>query len=56
METNGKMVVQNGRVNASADFNIFLSDYNISIPGLVADKVSKTVKISVACQLELFKG
>ena len=55
VETNGKIVVQNGRVNAFADFNIFLSDYNISIPGLVADKVSKTARITVACQLELFK-
>ncbi|HJS53195.1 MAG TPA: YceI family protein [Chitinophagaceae bacterium] len=56
VETDGKFVVQNGRINALADFNIILSDYRVSIPGLVADKVSKTAKISVACQLELFKG
>ena len=56
VDANGKMVVQNGIINASADFNIVLSDYKVSIPGLVADKVSKTAKISVACQLELFKG
>ena len=56
VETAGKLIVQNGKINALADFNVTLSDYNISIPGLVADKVSKTAKISVACQLELFKG
>ena len=56
VEANGKIVVQNGKVNAFADFNIALSDYKVSIPGIVADKVSKTAKISVACQLELFKG
>jgi polyisoprenoid-binding protein YceI len=56
VEANGKMVVQNGKVNAFADFTIALSDYKIAIPGLVADKVSKTAKISVACQLQLFKG
>ena len=56
VETQGKMVVQNGRINAFADFNISLSDYNISIPALVADKVSKSARITVACQLELFKG
>lgn len=56
VETNGKLVVQNGKINASADFNIILSDYKVSIPGLVADKISKSAKISVACQLELFKG
>ena len=56
IETPGKLIVQNGKINVSADFNVILSDYRISIPGLVADKVSKTAKISVACQLELFKG
>ena len=56
VETNGKLIVQNGKINVTADFNVILSDYRVSIPGLVADKVSKTAKISVACQLELFKG
>ena len=56
VETPGKLIVQNGKVNALADFNVSLSDYKVSIPGLVADKVSNTAKISVACQLELFKG
>jgi polyisoprenoid-binding protein YceI len=54
--TEGKLIIQNGKINALADFVIALKDYNISIPGLVADKVSKTAKISVACSLELFKG
>lgn len=56
VDAGGRLVIQNGKISASADFNIILSDYKISIPGLVADKVSKTAKISVACQLELFKG
>lgn len=56
IETPGKLIVQNGKINALADFNVSLPDYKVSIPGLVADKVSSTAKISVACQLELFKG
>ena len=56
IETPGKLIVQNGKINALADFNVSLSDYKVSIPGLVADKVSNTAKITVACQLELFKG
>ncbi len=56
VESPGKLIVQNGKINALADFNIILSDYKVSIPGLVADKVSKTAKISITCQLELFKG
>lgn len=56
VETPGKLIVQNGKITALADFNVTLLDYKVSIPGLVADKVSKTAKISVTCQLELFKG
>lgn len=54
--TDGKLVIQGGKINASADFGVLLADYGVSIPGLVADKVAKTAKISVNCSLELFKG
>jgi hypothetical protein len=56
VETEGKLVIQGGKINATADFNVLLSDFKVSIPGLVADKVSKTAKISVACSLELLKS
>ncbi len=56
VETTGKLAVQNGKINATAEFNVLLADYRISIPGLVADKVSKMAKISVTCQLELLKN
>lgn len=56
VETEGKLTIQNGKITATADFNVLLADYKIAIPGLVADKVSKTAKISVACSLEPLKG
>ncbi|MBL7745092.1 MAG: YceI family protein [Chitinophagaceae bacterium] len=56
VEAEGKITIQGGKVSAVADFNVLLSDYKIAIPGLVADKVSKTAKISVACSLEPLKG
>lgn len=56
VEADGQLVVQSGKVNAHADFVVSLSDFKISIPGLVADKVSKTAKVSVACSLEPLKG
>lgn len=56
VETEGKLVVQNGKINADAEFTVKLSDFKISIPGLVADKVSKTAKISVSCLLEPLKN
>jgi len=56
VETEAKIFIQNGKIKATADFSVFLSDYKISIPGLVADKVSKTAKISVSCLLEPLKS
>jgi polyisoprenoid-binding protein YceI len=55
IETTGKLLIQGGKINASADFSVKLSDYKISIPGLVADKVAKVATISVNCSLEPFK-
>lgn len=56
VETTGKIQVTGGKIKASAEFQVQLSDFDISIPGLVADKVSKTAKISVACSLEPLKN
>lgn len=56
VETEGKLMVQDGKINANAEFSVKLSDFKISIPGLVADKVSKTAKITVSCSLEPLKN
>lgn len=56
VETEAKIVVQGGKIKATADFTIKLSDYKVSIPGLVADKVSKNARITVSCSLELLKS
>jgi len=56
VETEAKIVVQAGKIKATADFTIKLSDYKVSIPGLVADKVSKNARITVSCSLELLKS
>jgi polyisoprenoid-binding protein YceI len=56
VETDGKLVIQSGKITAVADFQVLLADYKVSIPGLVADKIAKAAKISVNCSLELLKG
>jgi polyisoprenoid-binding protein YceI len=50
-----KVTVQDGKPAAEVHFSVILKDYNISIPGLVADKVNKTVKIDIAAPLEPLK-
>lgn len=41
----GIFVVSKGGLSATADFTVALADYQIAIPGAVADKISPTVKI-----------
>ena len=55
VETTGKIIIKQGKPQATAEFNILLADYNISIPAVVEDKVSKSVKINVDCALEPLK-
>lgn len=52
IETNGNLVIKNGKISATSVFTVLLADYKISIPSLVADKVSKTAKIVVNCLLD----
>lgn len=54
VETVGKLVIQNKKINATADFVVTVTDFNIKIPGLVAYKISKNVTIKVSCFLEPF--
>ncbi|HET9058162.1 MAG TPA: YceI family protein [Chitinophagaceae bacterium] len=52
VETDGILQVKQGKLFTNAIFNIKLSDYKISIPSVVSDKISNTVNISVDCTLE----
>lgn len=49
VETTGTFKIAGGNVNGTATFTVALADYNIAIPSLVKDKISKTVNIKVDC-------
>ncbi len=56
VETQGKLTIQGGKISTVAEFNVLLADFKIAIPGLVADKISTSAKITISCSLELLKG
>lgn len=56
VSTTGELKVDGGKIKLEANFKLLLSDHNISIPGLVADKVNKTASIEVDCTLEPLKN
>ncbi|MBO9203007.1 MULTISPECIES: YceI family protein [Niastella] len=55
VETTGTMKVTGETIASNADFTVLLADYNIAIPSLVKDKVSKTVTIKVLCNYNPLK-
>jgi polyisoprenoid-binding protein YceI len=48
----GKLTVSGGKITGISTFKIILSDYNIQIPGVVAEKFSKETDINVSCVYE----
>jgi polyisoprenoid-binding protein YceI len=48
-EASGNFRVTGETIQGTATFTIVLADFGISIPGVVKDKISKTVKIQVNC-------
>jgi polyisoprenoid-binding protein YceI len=55
IETSGTVKVTGGKLDVNSSFTILLSDYNISIPSVVKDKISNSIRITVDCTLEQLK-
>jgi polyisoprenoid-binding protein YceI len=45
--TPGTITVKGGKVNAKAVFKVKLADYNVEVPAVVKDKISKDIEITV---------
>ncbi len=43
----GAIAVKGGDIKLTAKFTVSIKDYNVEIPGVVADKISKTASISL---------
>ncbi len=48
----GTMTVKDGKPAGKSEFKILVADYNISVPGLLKDKVAKEVRIVVEVNYE----
>lgn len=55
MEASGTLKVSGETVYANAGFTLAVADYNIVIPSLVKDKISKTVSIKLDCIYNMLK-
>jgi hypothetical protein len=48
ISTKGTIEVVNGGINANSKFSVVPEDYKITIPGVVRDKIDKTLEVTVA--------
>jgi polyisoprenoid-binding protein YceI len=56
VEVPGTIKVDGSKIEAASTFNISLSDYKISIPSPVKDKISNNIRIAVDTKLEPLKS
>lgn len=50
--TPGTITINGGKINATANFKVLIADYNIPIPGVVAEKIAKEATIEVKCSYD----
>ena len=55
VESAGTITVEGGKLLANSVFNILIADYNIKVPKMYMDNISKSIKITVDCILEPLK-
>jgi polyisoprenoid-binding protein YceI len=46
------LIVKEGKLSGNAKFKIFLKEYNIKIPSIVANNISESIDITVTCNYE----
>ena len=49
--SDGIIQVDGDKLTTTASFNLEVADYNIQIPGIVRDKIAKTVNVKVSADL-----
>ncbi len=54
ISTKGTIEVIDGGINANSKFSVSPEDYNITIPGLVRDKINKNLEVTVAMKYAPF--
>ncbi|HKB43476.1 MAG TPA: YceI family protein [Chitinophagaceae bacterium] len=55
VESTGTITIKDGKLLANSVFNILIADYNIKVPKMYMDNISKSIKITVDCTLEPLK-
>jgi YceI-like domain len=55
VEATGTMDIKDDKIKLNSTFNILIADYQIKVPRIYLDNISKSLKITVDCNLEPLK-
>jgi hypothetical protein len=55
ISTNGTLTIKEGKIQASAVFNVLVADFNIKIPKVYGDLIAKSIKVTVDASLDQLK-
>jgi YceI-like domain len=55
VEAAGTVITKDGTLVLNSTFNILLADYQVTVPKLYTDNISKSIKVSVDCALDPLK-
>ncbi len=48
----GELTFQAGKLSSHSSFTLTIKDFNIAIPGVVAEKIAETIAVTVDCQYQ----
>lgn len=55
IKSNATITVTNLKINATADFQVNLKDYNIKIPAIVRQKIAEVIDVRVSCNYQPYQ-
>jgi polyisoprenoid-binding protein YceI len=53
---NGTITIKGGKISSASKFSVKLSDYKVSVPSIVSEKVAGTVEVTIACSYDPYKN
>lgn len=48
----GELSFQGGKLSGRSSFKLAIKDFNIAVPGVVAEKIAETIDVTVDCQYQ----
>jgi polyisoprenoid-binding protein YceI len=52
----GSVTVKSGKLSSNAKFSVKLTDYKVTVPSIVTEKVAETIDVTVTCNYEPYKS